>query len=617
MFTATLSALHVKDATALERTFAHLTASALETLETDLGGRTPGTARTIGRALLRRKVHAVLDKSKGFGDVDAGLDIELPLAMRSRCLKQYGGLPPTTWRDCLSRLEELSGGSREQLWSHVIAHPMTEYVPNQCQHCGHIVPDETTPGYTDAEVGISEVPPTASERPFVRGGYYRGARSAVVFLLQCPECGEQSRWFRSSAAQVVLNPNRWGRLCGEQEDLRAALARHLGVPLRAILPLDWDHVWSETRHEDDGAWAACQGPGDAPAANFAGRLDEGIGAWTRVVAVSADAEETLDVTEQYLSCRSAGGRADERLDSEMARYREVVGAARTDASGSATQAKTLNGHVLHRAGFGREEVTRILRQAVADHGMWGWWEWQEEAEADEEEADEEAACGPTGDPFPVERRSAPLLLDAHSFPGVAFGLTAYDDNVFKPQGGYTIEDVPLTALFSGRELTMVVLADRNTRRVLLEVRNDLGWRLHFGCVGVSESARPTTKATVDGRWAAAEEAAAAELAAAGILVGSSALRRAGVMLFSFPSHPPLRVRVLEANLADTTTPSTQPPPGVYYDFDQVPYDRMWADDIVWMPMLLSSEASYFEGHFVFDGAPGAASKLVRHNSRAM
>ena len=381
---ATLSALHVNDATALERTFAHLTAPALETLEMGLGGRTPDTARTIGRALLRRKVHAVLDKSNDFGDVEAGLDIALPEAMRSRCLKQYGGLSPTTWRDCLSRLKTLSGDSREQLWSYVIAHPMTEYVPNQCQRCGHIVPDETTPGYTDAEVGISEVPPTASERPFVRGGYYRGARSAVAFLLRCPECGDESRWFRSSDAQVILNPNRWGRLCGEQEDLRAALARHLSVPLRAILPLDWDHVWSETRREADGAWVACQGPGDAPAANFAGRLDEGIGAWTRVIAVSADVEGTSDVTEEYLSCCSAGGRADERLDEEMPRYRETVSAARADASGSATQAKTLNGHVLHRAGFGREEVTCILRQAVVDHGVVGWWEWQEEEEEEEE-----------------------------------------------------------------------------------------------------------------------------------------------------------------------------------------------------------------------------------------
>ena len=120
------------------------------------------------------------------------------------------------------------------------------------------------------------------------------------------------------------------------------------------------------------------------------------------------------------------------------------------------------------------------------------------------------------------------------------------------------------------------------------------------------------------RWAAAEGEAAAALAAAGVLVSSPTLRRAGVMLFSFPSHPPLRVRVLEAALAVAPTGS-QPvqQPGVYYDVEQVPYDRMWADDVVWMPTLLASETSYFEGHFVFDGGPGAASRLVRHNWKAM
>ncbi len=599
---ATLCALHVHDPARLERIFAHLTAPALETLETEIGGKgTTATARIIGQALLRRKVHALLDKSRGFGDVDAGLDIVLPQKLRDRCFEQYGGkLPPTTWRDCLSRMQELAGDSREALWSQVIAHPMTEYVPNQCQHCGHVVPDETTPGHSDSEVGLTEVPPTASEQPYVRSGAYRGARGAVVFLLRCPACGEQSRWFRSSAAQVILNPNRWGRLCGEQEDLRAALARHLDVPLRAIHPLDWDHVWSETIREDDGSWAACQGPGDAPAADFAGRLDEGIGAWTRVLAISADAEQTADVTDEYLACCTAGGRADAALGKDMARYREVVSAARLDASGDATQAKTLNGYVLHRAGFGSREVTAILRRAVADHSVKGWWEWQREA----------------------AYLSAPLLLDSTPFPGATFGITPYDDNVFiKQRGGPTIEDVPLTALFSGRELTMVVLTDRKARRVLLEVRNDLGWRLHFGVTGASESATPPQH-NVEARWAAAEEAAAAELAAAGVLVKSSALssalRRAGVMLFSFPSHPPMRVRVLEGALAEgTTTKPSQQQPGVYYGFEDVPYDRMWADDVVWMPTLLASEASYFEGHFVFDGGPGPASKLVQHNWRAL
>jgi len=371
----TLASLYAQDGATIERAFAHLTPSALTSLETSLGGASTSTYRMIGCALLRRKVHSLLDKARGFGNMAEGLSHELPQQLQERCVALYGGPAPVTWQDSLDRLEVLSGGSRERLWASVVAHPMTEYVPNQCHHCGHRVPDETTPGHSDAEVGLREVVPTEAERPLVRCGYYRGPRQAVVFELDCPACGHRSRWFRSSAAQVTLNPHRWGRLCGEQEDLRHALARHLRVPLRAVLPLDWDHVWSETRREADGAWVPCEGPGDAPAANFAGRLDEGLGAWTRVLAVSADAAATEDVTEAYLASRGAGeGRADPALAKHMPRYRALVQAARTDASGGTTQAKTLNGHVLHRAGLMSYEIDAVLKHAVEEHGTKAWWE---------------------------------------------------------------------------------------------------------------------------------------------------------------------------------------------------------------------------------------------------
>ena len=60
-----------------------------------------------------------------------------------------------------------------------------------------------------------------------------------------------------------------------------------------------------------------------------------------------------------------------------------------------------------------------------------------------------------------------------------------------------------------------------------------------------------------------------------------------------------------------------PQPGVYYGVEDVPYERMWADDRIWMPTLLASDASYFEGHFVFDGPPGPDSRVVSHNWRAL
>ena len=123
---------------------------------------------------------------------------------------------------------------------------MTAYTPVQCQSCGHPVPDETCPGSTDVEVGLTEEPPTEDEAPLVRGGWYRGPRGPVVFALRCPACGAGSRWFRSAAAAVTLTPRRWGRLCGEQEDARAALAAHLHIPLRVAVPLDWEHQLGES-----------------------------------------------------------------------------------------------------------------------------------------------------------------------------------------------------------------------------------------------------------------------------------------------------------------------------------------------------------------------------------
>ena len=40
----------------------------------------------------------------------------------------------------------------------------------------------------------------------------------LPFTEGCPACQYTSRWFRSSHPEITLNPQRWGRLCGEQED---------------------------------------------------------------------------------------------------------------------------------------------------------------------------------------------------------------------------------------------------------------------------------------------------------------------------------------------------------------------------------------------------------------
>ena len=59
------------------------------------------------------------------------------------------------------------------------------------------------------------------------------------------------------------------------------------MPLRAIVPLDWDHVWSE-HGGPGGAWPP---PREPAARNFAARLDEGIGAWSGVLVVGSEPEQ--------------------------------------------------------------------------------------------------------------------------------------------------------------------------------------------------------------------------------------------------------------------------------------------------------------------------------------
>jgi len=42
--------------------------------------------------------------------------------------------------------------------------------------------------------------------------------------------------------------------------------------------------------------------------------------------------------------------------------------------------------------------------------------------------------------------------------------------------------------------------------------------------------------------------------------------------------------------------------------DQIPYDKMWADDRHWLPLLLRGE--YFQGYFEFDGEQLLNQKVV-------
>ena len=117
-----------------------------------------------------------------------------------------------------------------------------------------------------------------------------------------------------------------------------------------------------------------------------------------------------------------------------------------------------------------------------------------------------------------------------------------------------------------REHAMVLFINRRTRCILLEVPNAVGWKLHFG-LALSKNE------DVDARVAEA-------VAASGVKVESCV--RTGVMLFTFRdcSEPPMRVVVYEASVDGGQTV------GLFHAAGEIPYERMWADDKVWLPHVL-------------------------------
>lgn len=413
-----LASWYARDPILLERSFQHLTPASLallrdgirdidasEAVESLPAESVSSTYRVLAQAALRRLAHKQLDKYASVAapeEVEAALKYHtLPSALQANLLDKYGGSssPPMTWWDALERLREIAGDDLSHLWSLILDHPMTAYVPMQCQKCGHEVPDCFT-NEDDSSLGLSEMEPDDSQNEVleIRGGWFRGCpRRAVILKLDCPKCHCVTQWYRSSHIKIILNPNRWGRLCGEQEDLRLALASYLGIQVRTCVPLDWDHIWSEFRAKQAGEEAGMAEwcVQDDSARNFAARLDEGIGTWTGVVGIHPDPNLCQDLTNEYLStcgtftadtangntnfgegsssCEVAG-RADLCFSTKMPQYRKVVGDARKDETGSKTQAKTVMGNLLEQAGLSSNDITTELRRAASENGSKSWWQ---------------------------------------------------------------------------------------------------------------------------------------------------------------------------------------------------------------------------------------------------
>lgn len=74
---------------------------------------------------------------------------------------------------------------------------------------------------------------------------------------------------------------------------------------------------------------------------------------------------------------------------------------------------------------------------------------------------------------------------------------------------------------------------------------------------------------------------------------------AGELLFQFVDGHSIHGYVFTADTLDGVPQSTDEADPVWVPEDAIPYHRMWADDRIWMPLML--QGRFFVGRFLFDG----------------
>ena len=84
-----------------------------------------------------------------------------------------------------------------------------------------------------------------------------------------------------------------------------------------------------------------------------------------------------------------------------------------------------------------------------------------------------------------------------------------------------------------------------------------------------------------------------------IRIRPTGIRPAGELRFQFVSGYSIHVYVFRADgFVGDPEPTVEATP-VWADVESIPYERMWEDDVVWLPLLLENQP--FAGRFVFDG----------------
>lgn len=76
-------------------------------------------------------------------------------------------------------------------------------------------------------------------------------------------------------------------------------------------------------------------------------------------------------------------------------------------------------------------------------------------------------------------------------------------------------------------------------------------------------------------------------------------RQCGELSFQFVDGLSMCVYVLTAHDFEGEPQETEEASPLWVPLDQIPFEEMWADDRVWLPLML--EGKSFKGRFLFDG----------------